>query len=493
MSYAVRNLIAETWSDADGEQSVPVWNPSLGIELTQTPLQGPAIVDRAAEAAAAAFPSWSATPPLERARLFFRFHELLKRDFEQLAQLVSLENGKTLDEARGEVQRGMEVVEFACGGPSLLMGQCLENVAGHLDGKTIRQPLGVCAGISPFNFPVMVPMWIFPIALVCGNTFILKPSERVPLAAQRLAELLLEAGLPPGVFNLVHGGREVVEALATHPQIAAISFVGSSAVARDVYQLATSHNKRCQAGGGAKNFTVVLPDADPQAVARAVIGSSFGCAGQRCMASSVLVGVGARITKHLDCLNELTAAVKVGRTDIVGETEMGPVVSPEAQSRIQAAIDHAEAGGGTVTVDGRGTQVADAPGGFFVGPTIIEHAPPETNLLQQEVFGPVLAVERVDQLEEAIQLANRSQFGNGAVIFTSNGNAAREFASRVNCGMVGINVGVPAPTALFPFNGWHGSFFGDLHMQGSEGVQFFTQQKVILSRWENFGHRNQGW
>ena len=338
------------------------------------------------------------------------------------------------------------------------MGQCLENVAGQLDGKTIRQPVGVCAGISPFNFPLMVPMWIFPLALVCGNTFILKPSERVPLAAQRLSELLLESGFPPGVFNLVHGGRDVVQALATHPLIAAVSFVGSSDVAGEVYRMATSHNKRCQAGGGAKNFTVVLPDADPQSVARAVIGSSFGCAGQRCMASSVLVGVGPSVSEHLECLHELTSALKIGRTDIPSDAQMGPVVGPEARTRIAAAIDGAETGGGVVTLDGRQNQVPDAPDGFFIGPTIIENAPPDTDLLQQEVFGPVLAVQRVDQLDDAIRLANQSAFGNGAVIFTSNGGAAREFASRVNCGMVGINVGVPAPTALFPFNGWHGSF-----------------------------------
>ncbi len=493
MSFAVKNLIGEAWTGANGTESAPVWNPSLGVELTRTPLQDANVVDQASESAATAFPAWRDTPPLERARVFFRFRDLLERDFEKLAQLISLENGKTRDEARGEIRRGIEVVEFAGGVPSLVMGQSLENVARGLDGRTIRQPLGVCAGISPFNFPAMVPMWIYPLAVVCGNTFILKPSERVPLSAQFQAELLLEAGLPPGVFNVVHGGREVVDALATHPRIAAVSFVGSSQVARQVYQLATSHGKRCQAGGGAKNFTVLLPDANPEAVARAVIGSSFGCAGQRCMASSVLVPVGDQIAPHLECLQELTGAIEVGRTDLDPAAEMGPVIGPEAKSRIEAAIDRAETEGGEVVVDGRGRQVSDAPDGFYVGPTIIDRVQYESPLLREEIFGPVLAVKRVDDLEEAVKLANQSNYGNGAVIFTSDGGAARQFASAVNCGMVGINVGVPAPTALFPFNGWNGSFFGDLHMQGTEGVQFFTQQKVILSRWAEFGQRRQGW
>lgn len=493
MTNTVKNLIGETWSVPVAAESTPVWNPSTGELLTETPLAGAETVDEAVQAAAAAFESWSATPPLERARVMFRFRDLLEQEFDQLARLVALENGKTLDEARGEVRRGIEVVEFACGIPSLLMGQSLENVARHLDGKTIRQPVGVCAAISPFNFPVMVPMWIYPPALVCGNTFILKPSERVPLAAQRQAELLLQAGLPPGVFNVVHGGREIVEALTVHPQIAAVSFVGSTGVAKHVYELSTAHGKRCQAGGGAKNFSVLLPDADPEAAARAIIGSSFGCAGQRCMASSVLVAVGEGIGEHLDCLNELTRKLKIGRTDIDNDTEMGPVISPQAKTRILGAIDRAEADGGVVRVDGRGLSVSEAPDGFYVGPTIIDGIQPEMPILREEIFGPVLAVRHVADLNEAIQLANQSGFGNGAVLFTQDGGAARQFASSVNCGMVGINVGVPAPTAVFPFNGWDGSFFGDLHMQGTEGVQFFTRQKVILSRWDDFGRRHQGW
>lgn len=493
MNYAVKNLIGDAWVEPKADESVVVWNPSTGERLTETPLSATETADEAVEVAAAAFEHWKHVPPLERARVMFRFRDLLEREFDLLARLVSLENGKTLEEARGEIRRGIEVVEFACGMPSMLMGTSLENVARDLDGKTIRQPLGVCAAVSPFNFPVMVPMWIYPLALMCGNTFVLKPSERVPLSAQRQAELLLEAGLPPGVFNIVHGGRDLVEALTVHPRIEAVSFVGSTAVANHVYQLATSRGKRCQAGGGAKNFSVLLPDADPEAMARAIIGSSFGCAGQRCMANSVLVGVGPKIDEHLECLTKLTRELKVGRTDIDGGTEMGPVVGPEAKARIWKAIDQAEADGGNVVVDGRGLQVPGAPEGFYIGPTIINEVRPEMPIMTEEIFGPVLAVQRAENLDAAIRLVNRSQFGNGAVIFTQDGAAARQFASRVNCGMVGINVGVPAPTALFPFNGWNGSFFGDLHMQGCEGMQFFTRQKVILTRWADVDRRHLGW
>lgn len=481
------NLIGGEWQSPAATQTVPVYNPSRGEVIAETPLCSPATVNGAVEAAATAFPAWADTPPTERARVFFRFKMLLEDAFEELAQGVTREHGKTLIEARGDVRRGIEMVEFACGIPSLLMGEILPNVARGIDCDAIRQPLGVCAGITPFNFPAMVPLWMYPVALVCGNTFVLKPSEKVPLTAVRIARLLANAGLPPGVFNLVHGGREAVDALLTHPKVRAISFVGSTPVARYVYETGTRHGKRVQSNGGAKNYVVVMPDADVDHSVRGVVEAAFGCAGERCMAGSTAVVVGDAAKRFLPPLIAAANAIKVGPTDSASQPHMGPVITRRHADRIGELIERGRAQGATIAADGRGVKIAAAPDGFFVGATILDHVQPGTLVHHEEIFGPVLNVMRFDDLDAAIALANASAYGNGASIFTRSGKAAREFKRRVKAGMIGINIAVPASMAWFPFNGQDDSFFGDLHMQGREGVQFFTQLKVTTSRWFDYG------
>jgi malonate-semialdehyde dehydrogenase (acetylating) / methylmalonate-semialdehyde dehydrogenase len=476
-------FIAGEWRAADAPATEPVYNPSDGSVIARVPLSGADEVARAVAAAEAGLPEWAETPAVERARVMFRYQRLLEEHAEELARLVTREHGKTLAEARGSVQRGIEVVEYACGIPALLMGETLENVSPGIDGDTIRQPVGVCAGITPFNFPAMVPLWMFPIALACGNTFVLKPSEKVPLTAVRLVELLAEAGLPAGVLNLVHGGREAVDALLTHPGVRAVSFVGSTPVARHVYQTATAHGKRVQAAGGAKNTMVVLPDADADAAVASMMSSAFGCAGERCMAGSIAVGVGAAAEAVLPRLKAAADRLRVGPTDRDPAVEMGPVVTPAHRERIVGYIDAGLAAGAELTRDGRGLQVPAAPGGFYLGPTLFDRTDPGMSIVREEIFGPVLAVMRVDDLDTAIARINAGGYGNAAVLFTDSGRAARDFRHRVSCGMVGINVGVPAPMAFFPFSGWNGSFFGDLHVQGREGIAFYTRQKVTLSRW----------
>ncbi len=466
--------------------STDVHNPSLGEVIARTPVGTASEVNAAVEAAQAAFPGWWETPPMERARVLFRYRELLLRDFDQIAALISREHGKTRGEARGDLQRGLEVVEYATGVPALLMGETLENVARGIDCETLRQPLGVCVGITPFNFPAMVPMWMFPIALACGNTFILKPSEKVPLTAVRLTELLAEAGLPKGVFNLVHGGREAVDRLLAHALVKAVSFVGSTGVARYIYETGTRHGKRVQAAGGAKNFILVMPDADVARTVEGVTGAAFGCAGERCMAGSTALVVGDAAKRVLPTLIDATRAMKIGRTDgdAGQQPEMGPVISAQHRDRVLTLLAQGEQEGAKVLADGRTLRVPEAPGGFYVGASIVEQAPSVSNvLMREEVFGPVLSVLRMDDLDAAIELANRSVYGNGAAIFTRSGKAAREFKHRIRAGMVGINVGVPAAMAHFPFSGWGDSFFGDLHVQGREGVSFYTQQKVTTVRW----------
>ncbi len=481
------NLIGGDWQTPAATQVSPVYNPSRGEIIAETPLCGAATVDDAVEAAAAAFPAWADTPPTERARVFFRFKMLLEDAFEELARSVTREHGKTLIEARGDVRRGIEMVEFACGIPSLLMGEILPDVARGIDCDAIRQPLGVCVGITPFNFPAMVPLWMYPVAIVCGNTFVLKPSEKVPLTAIRIAQLLEKAGLPPGVLNVVHGGREAVDTLLTHPKVRAVSFVGSTPVARYVYETGTRHGKRVQSNGGAKNYVVVMPDADIYHSVRGVVEAAFGCAGERCMAGSTAVVVGDAAKRFLPPLIEAANAIKVGPTDTTAQPHMGPVITRQHADRISELIEHGRSEGATIAADGRGVKVADAPDGFFVGATILDHVQPGTMVHHEEIFGPVLNVMRFDDLDAAIALANRSTYGNGASIFTRSGKAAREFKQRVKAGMVGINIGVPASMAWFPFNGWDDSFFGDLHMQGREGVQFFTRLKVTTSRWFSHG------
>ena len=476
-------FINGSWTEAAGVETDPVYNPSDGSVIARTPMCGEAEVDAAVRSARAALDDWSATPVVDRARILFRYVHLLEEHFEELSRLVTREHGKTLEEARGSVRRGIEVVEFACGAPTLLMGDSLEQVAGGIDCDSIRQPVGVCAGITPFNFPAMVPMWMYPIAIVCGNTFVLKPSEKVPLTAIRLVELLQEAGLPPGVMNLVHGGVDVVNALCTHPGIDAVSFVGSSPVAKHVYQTATAHGKRVQAAGGAKNYMVILPDADPAFTVDALIGSVYGCAGERCMAGSVAVTVEEAAGRVLPPLREALDAMKVGPTDRDPEADMGPVVTRQHLDKVHGYIASGLSDGASLYRDGRGVVVPETPDGFYLGPTIFDEAATGMKIVREEIFGPVLSVIRTHSLDQGIEACNQSGFGNAAVLFTGDGKAARTFRHRVSAGMVGINVGVPAPMAFFPFSGWNGSFYGDLHIQGKEGFAFYTRQKVTMSRW----------
>jgi len=484
----VPDFIGGSFSHSSVAETVPVHNPSRGEVIARTPLNGGDRVQVAVDSAGKAFKSWSRTPPPLRAAVLFRFRERLEAHFEELAALVTRENGKTLDEARGDVRRGIEVVEFACGIPHLLKGEALPQLSEGIDGVTTREPIGVCAGITPFNFPAMVPMWMFPIAIACGNTFVLKPSEKVPLTAVRLAELFQEAGLPDGVFNLIQGGTEVVNALCALPEVAAVSFVGSTHVARHVYQTGCGHGKRVQAAGGAKNVLVVMPDADPENAVKAIMGSAFGCAGQRCMAGSLLLSVGD--SGLTDLLSERIEALVVDDTSANAKAGMGPLIDQAAQQRVRGWISQTAEESGRLVRDGRSGM---PPDGFFVGPTVFDSVTPGMTIFDQEVFGPVLAVNRPKDLDEAIELAHRSGYGNGATIFTSSGGAARKFVREIPCGMVGVNVGVPAPMAIFSFSGWRNSFFGDLHVQGMEGVMFYTRQKTVLSRWDSYGDRRHGW
>jgi malonate-semialdehyde dehydrogenase (acetylating)/methylmalonate-semialdehyde dehydrogenase len=487
----LKNFIGGRWVGVEKTGRVPVFNPSTGETIAETPLSSAADVDAAVQAARRAFESWSRTPAPKRASILFRYRELLEQEFPALARLVTRENGKTLDEARGDVRRGIEVVEFACGIAHLAKGESLPQVADQIDAVTMREPLGVCAGITPFNFPAMVPMWMYPLAIACGNTFILKPSEKVPLTALRLAELFAQAGLPDGVLSVIHGGRDVVDALCTHPGIAAVSFVGSSQVAAHVYALGCSKGKRVQAAGGAKNVLLVMPDAEPEPTLRAILGSSFGCAGQRCMAGSVLMGVGEKTAD--EWRERVTAAIsayKVDDTSAHDAADMGPVIDRAAQQRVQNFLRGATGEGATIAYDGSSRSPAQ---GFFVGPALVDRVRPGMRLFEEEIFGPVLSLVRPRTLEEAIATMNGLSFGNGASIFTASGAASRQFVREMQAGMLGVNVGVPAPMALFSFSGWNQSFFGDLHVQGIEGVMFYTRQKCVLSRWDKNYVRAMGW
>jgi len=480
------------WLNQKSLASTPVYNPSSGEVIAECPAGGAKEVNAAVAAAQAAFPSWRETPPVERARLFFRYRQLIEENFDPLCQSVSREHGKTLAEARGSVYRGLENVEYACGIPTLLMGDTLENLARNVDCETSHQPLGVCVGITPFNFPAMVPLWMFPLALACGNTFVLKPSEKVPLTAVLLIELLEKAGLPKGVLNLVHGGRECVDTLLTHPDVQAISFVGSTPIAKHIYETGTRSGKRVQANGGAKNYIVVMPDADVPKTVEALSAAAFGCAGQRCMAGSTAITVGAAAQFILPSLIEAARGIAVGPTDRAQQPDMGPLITAQHRDRVLELVAGGEKEGAKVVCDGRGVRIPEALGGFYIGATIVDQVAAEMTLAREEVFGPVLNVMRMDDLDQAIALANASAYGNGAAIFTNSGAAAREFKYRVKAGMVGINVGVPATMAMFPFTGWDASFFGDLHLQGKEAVQFYTRQKVTTSRWFG-GHVEDVW
>ena len=476
----IRNLLGGCWHSAGTDAFDDVFNPSTGATIARVPLSTAGDVSSVVASAVDALPDWSRRPVVDRARVMFGYRELLERNFNELAALITREHGKTIAEAAAEVRRGIEVVEFACGIPSLFMGRTVADIAADVDADVMRHPLGVCVGITPYNFPAMVPMWMFPIAIVCGNTFILKPSEKVPLSAMRLGELLLEADCPPGVFNLIHGGRECVDALLDHPDVAAVSFVGSTAVAQSIYERATRAGKRVQAAGGAKNHLIIMPDADRELAVRALSAASYGCGGQRCMATSVAVPVGPIADPLLDDLVEHASSLKVGPTDGHDDVDIGPLIRREHVDRVAAYLDLARDEGAVVALDGR-RDAADA--GFLLGPSVVDQVRPEMKLARDEIFGPVLSVIRAESLDAALEFGRQCDYGNGASIFTRDGYAARQFREHFNAGMIGINVGVPAPMAWFPFTGWNRSFFGDLHVQGSDGIRFYTRQKVTLTRW----------
>jgi malonate-semialdehyde dehydrogenase (acetylating) / methylmalonate-semialdehyde dehydrogenase len=476
----IANLIGAEWRlPADGTASLPIYNPATGQVIDQVPLSGRHDVDAAVQSAVVAYQTWSRSPVMERVRLMFRFKALLEDHLEDLAAIITRHHGKTLDESRGEVRRGIEVVDFACGAPTLLQGRTMRDVSAGVDQDLYRYPVGVCAGIPPFNFPVMIPLWMFPLAVVAGNTFVLKPSERTPLGGVRLAELFLQAGFPSGVLNVIHGAGDAVDALLAHPDVRAISFVGSAPVARHVYATAAAHGKRVQALGGAKNHIIVMPDADPEITVPAILNSAFGNAGERCLAGSVTVAVGQAADRLLEPLASAAAKMVVGPGDQAG-VQVGPLIRAEHRDRVAGWVDKGVAEGAQLLVDGRGEMTRP---GFFLGPTILDHVTAEMAVGREEIFGPVLSVERVATLDQAIAHANRMSLGNMATIFTQSGRAAREFRENVEAGMTGINVPIAQPFAFFPFSGWKGSFYGDLHVHGTDGIEFFTRKKVVVTRW----------
>jgi len=463
-------------------RSGDVFDPATGEVVRRAPFASRAEVGQAVAAAKAAFPGWRDTPPLRRARILTRFRELLEANRDELAGLISQEHGKTVPDAAGSLQRGIEVVEFASGVPHLLKGEQAEDVARGVDSHSVLQPVGVCAGITPFNFPAMVPMWMFPVAIACGNTFVLKPSEKVPSTALRMARLLHEAGLPEGVLNAVPGDAEAVDAILAHPDVSAVSFVGSTPIARHVYETAARHGKRVQALGGAKNHAVVLPDAALEFTADALIGAGYGSAGERCMAISVVVAVGEVADPLVARLRDKAAALKVGPGSLAG-IEMGPVVTAGHRERIRGLVGTGVAEGARLVLDGRQPRVPGGEKGFFLGPTLLDQVAPGMTVYREEIFGPVLAVVRVRTLDEAIALVNANPYGNGTALFTSSGHAAQRFEREIQVGMVGVNVAIPVPMAFFSFGGWKQSLFGDLHVHGMEGVTFYTRTKVVTSRW----------
>ena len=469
---------------SQSSRSGNITNAATGQVVRTVPFANRADVDAAVKAAVAVFPAWRSTPPLRRARILTRFRELMERHQKELAQIVSEEHGKVFLDAMGSVQRGIEVIEFASGAPHLLKGEHAGSVGRGVDAHSRLQPLGVCAGITPFNFPVMVPLWMFPIALACGNTFVLKPSEKDPSASIRMAELLTEAGLPDGVFNVVHGDKDAVDAILQHPDIKAVSFVGSTPIAKYIYSTAAANGKRVQALGGAKNHAVVLPDADLEFTADALIGAGYGSAGERCMAISAVVAVGAAGDALVAKLADKAQKLKIGPGMSEG-MDMGPLVTRAHRDKVQSYIDAGVDSGATLVVDGRGLSIKGFEEGFFLGPSLFDHVTAAMSIYTDEIFGPVLVVLRVNTLNEAIDLINRNPYGNGVAIFTSSGGAARHFEEEIEVGMVGINVPIPVPMAFFSFGGWKQSLFGDLHMHGLEGIYFNTRTKAVTTRWPN--------
>ena len=459
-----------------------VFNPATGEVQALVPLANDSEVDAAVASAAAAYRSWSTTPPLQRARVLFRFRELVEQHRGELAEIITAEHGKVLSDAEGSVLRGMEVIEFAAGIPHLLKGEFSEQVGNGIDSWSVRQPLGVCAGITPFNFPAMVPLWMFPVALACGNTFILKPSERDPGCSVRLAELLQKAGLPDGVFNVLHGDKEAVNGLLAHPDIEAVSFVGSTPIAEQIYQTGVAHNKRVQALGGAKNHMIVMPDADIGQAADALMGAAYGSAGERCMAVSVAVAVGEAGDALMAKLTPRVRALKIGPgTD--PESEMGPLVTGAHRARVEGYIAQGVKEGASLVVDGRGLSLQGYENGFYTGGSLFDNVTTDMSIYRDEIFGPVLSVVRTSSYNDALTMVNEHELGNGAAIFTRDGDVARDFVHQVKIGMAGVNVSIPVPMAFHSFGGWKRSLFGDHHMHGLEGVRFYSRYKVTTARW----------
>src|SRR6266566_4846918 len=478
----VRNFIDGIWQDSAASSWQDVTNPATGEVLARVPLCDSAEVKNAVAAAASAYPGWRRTPPEDRIQPLFKLKQLLEDHQDELGRIITQENGKTITEAKGELRRAIENVEVACGIPMMMQGYNLEDVARGIDEMMIRQPLGVVAAITPFNFPAMIPFWFLPYAIACGNTFILKPSERVPLTMRRAFELLDQIGLPPGVVNLLNGGKAAVDALLDHPKVRALSFVGSTPVAKYLYARGAEYSKRVQCQGGAKNHVIVLPDAD-MAMATQIIGdSAFGCAGQRCLAVSVAVTVGEAQTSFRDAITNAATSLRVGNGLDEG-VQMGPVITAQSKSRVESLIAMGEKQGAKVLLDGRNSKIPKYEAGNFVNPTILDDLPVTSDLADTEIFGPVLSLVHADSLDEALTFLERSPYGNQASLFTSSGSAARRFRYEAPAGNIGINIGVAAPMAYFPFTGWKDSFFGDLHGQGRDSVEFYTDKKVVIERW----------
>jgi malonate-semialdehyde dehydrogenase (acetylating)/methylmalonate-semialdehyde dehydrogenase len=478
----VRNYIGGEWRKPVSEAATDIVNPATGEVLAKAPAGGVEEVAAAVDAAAKTFPAWRAVPPGERIQFLFRFKQRLDEHFDEIARLITTENGKTLAESRGELRRGIENVEVACGIPTLMQGHTLEDIASGIDEIMVRQPLGVVAVITPFNFPAMIPLWFLPYAIACGNTLVVKPSERVPLSMIRIIELLEQTGLPKGVVNLVNGGKPAVDALLDHPEVRAVSFVGSSPVARYIYARASANGKRVQCQGGAKNHVVIMPDADRETTTQIVADSAFGCAGQRCLAVSVAVTVGEARDWFRDSIAGVAGSLRVGN-GLEDGVQMGPVITRQSQRRIEGLIAKGVSEGAAAKVDGRAAKIRGYEGGSFVGATVLDGVPAASELAETEIFGPVLSVIHSSDLDDAIATITRSSYGNASSIFTTSGAAARKFRNQIPTGNVGVNIGVAAPMAYFPFSGWKGSFFGVLHAQGRDAIEFYTDKKVIIERW----------
>lgn len=478
----LQNYVGGAWRRSTAAEYVDVTNPATSDVLARTPLSTSNDVDAAVQSAAAAFPFWRRVPPGERIQYLFKLKNLFEQDLDALSHLITAENGKTLSEATAELRRSIENIEVACGIPMLMQGYNLEDVTPGVDETLIRQPLGVVAAITPFNFPVMVPFWFLPYAIACGNTLVLKPSERVPLTMLRVVELIEQSGLPKGVVNLVNGGREVVDALCDHPQVRAVSFVGSTPVAKHVYMRAAASGKRMQCQGGAKNHAIVLPDADMDLATQIIADSAFGCAGQRCLAVSVAVTVGDARKTFRDAIAQAASSIRVGNGADAG-VQMGPVITPESQLRVASLVSGGISEGARAVVDGRKAKIPNHKNGNFLAPTVLDDLPPSSKLADTEIFGPVLSLVHADSVDDAMEFLRRSPYGNQASLFTSSGSAARRFRYEAQAGNIGINVGVAAPMAYFPFSGWKESFFGVLHGQGRDAVEFYTELKIVIERW----------